>query len=274
MTLDRHDLYERTVQSPEKVVPFLRAIHGSSPRVLGEDFSGTASVSRAWVRLVPEGSAIAVDLDADVLERAHGHATAGRLERIHGDARAATDPERHAADVLFVGNFSIGEIHERTDLVRYLARSRERLRKGGVFVCDTYGGPSAFRTGAVERSHWIEGGVRIRYVWEQREADPFTARVVCAMHFRLERGGEIFQSIEDAFVYRWRLWSVPELREAMVEAGFAWTEVRSDLYGGPGTGLGIAGEKTRSSLDDSEGFIVCVAGHAAGVQGQGFPGCR
>jgi len=265
MSLDRHHLYERTVQSPERVVQFLRAIHGSSPRILGEDFSGTASVSRAWLRLVPDGAAIAVDRDPDVLERARDPATSGRLERIQGDVRAATDPERHAADVLFVGNFSIGEIHERKDLVRYLARCRERLLAGGVFVCDTYGGPSAFRTGAVERSHWIEGGVRIRYVWEQREADPFTARVVCAMHFRLERDGEVFQSIEDAFVYRWRLWSVPELREAMLEAGFAWTEVRSDLYGDPGIGPGIAGEKTRSSLDESEGFIVCVAGHRTGV---------
>jgi len=265
MPFDRHDLYERSVQSPDKVVAFLRAIHGSSPAALGEDFCGTASVSRAWVRLVPDGTAVAVDLDASVLERARDAASAGRVERIQGDAREAADPARHAADVIFVGNFSIGEIHERADLVRYLARSRERLRKGGVFVCDTYGGASAFRVGAIERSHWIEGGVRIRYVWEQREADPFTGRVVCAMHFRLERGGEIFHAIEDAFVYRWRLWSVPELRDAMVEAGFAWTEVRSELYGDPGIGLGIAGETTRSSLDEVEGFIVCVAGHATGA---------
>lgn len=265
MPLDRHDLYERTVQAPDKVVAFLRTIHGRSPTVLGEDFCGTASVSRAWVRLVPEGSAVAVDLDASVLERARGAGITGQLERIQGDVREGTDPTRHAADVIFVGNFSIGEIHERADLVRYLARSRERLRKGGIFVCDTYGGASAFRVGAIERSHWIEGGVRIRYVWEQRAADPFTGRVVCAMHFRLERGGEMFQSIEDAFVYRWRLWSVPELREAMLEAGFAWTEVRSELYGDPGVGLGVAGEETRSSLDESETFIVCVVGHVTGV---------
>jgi hypothetical protein len=153
--------------------------------------------------------------------------------------------------------------------VRYFARSRERLRKGGVLACDTYGGASAFRVGAIERSHWIEGAARIRYVWEQREADPFTGEVVCAMHFRVERGGEIVQSIEDAFVYRWRLWSVPELRDALAEAGFAWTEVRSELYGDPGLGLGVAGETSRSSFDATEGFIVCVAGHRDGVS----PGC-
>ncbi len=251
--LDRHDLYERTVQSPEKVVAFLRSIHGGDPRVLGEDFCGTAAVSRAWVRLVEGGRATAVDLDASVLERAAG---VPGVDLVRGDARSATDPARHAADAIFVGNFSIGEIGERTDLVRYLARSRERLSPGGIFVCDTYGGPSAHRTGAVERSDWIEGGDRIRYVWEQRGVDLATGRVVNAMHFRIERDGEIVDSIEDAFVYRWRLWSVPELREAMSEAGFASTEVRQDLWAVPRPGI----EPIRATLDGAEGFIACVVG--------------
>ncbi len=251
--LDRHDLYERTVQSPEKVVAFLRSIHGAEPKVLGEDFSGTAAVSRAWAKIVPGGRATAVDLDASVLERAAG---VPGVELVRGDVRTATDPARHGADVVFVGNFSIGEIGERSDLVPYFVRSRDRLRPGGVFVCDVYGGPSAHRTGAIERSLWIEGGDRIRYVWEQREVDAATGRVVDAMHFRIERDGEIVASIEDAFVYRWRLWSVPELRDAMLEAGFASTEVRQDLWADPRSG----GEPIRSTLDGAEGFIACVVG--------------
>jgi hypothetical protein len=90
-------------------------------------------------------------------------------------------------------------------------------------------------------------------VWEQREVDAHSGRVVDAMHFRVERDGEIVASIEDAFVYRWRLWSVPELREAMLEAGFATTEVREDLHG-----RATAGETLRASLDASEGFVACV----------------
>ncbi|HEV8111880.1 MAG TPA: class I SAM-dependent methyltransferase [Planctomycetota bacterium] len=229
------------MQSPERVVALLLSIHGASPRALGEDFCGTAAVSRAWVRIVPGGSAVAVDLDAGVLERAAGDA---RIELVHGDACNATDPARHRADVIFVGNFSIGEIGERPGLVRYLSRARERLDAHGIFVCDTYAGPSSLRVGAVERSHWIEGGARILYVWEQREFDPCTSRAVNAMHFRVERDGEIVQSIEDAFVYRWRLWSVPELRDAMAEAGFAATEV----------------VPMQPSADAAEGFIPCVVG--------------
>jgi hypothetical protein len=266
MPFDRHELYERTVQSPEKVVAFLRAIHGGSPRALGEEFSGTAAVSRAWVRLVTDSSAVAVDQDASVLERAAG---VERLELVCGDVRTATDPAAHGADVIFIGNFSIGEIHDRADLVRYLARSLGRLRAGGVFVCDTYGGPSAFRVGAIEKSHWIEGGARILHVWEQREADPFTGRVVNAMHFRVERGGEVVEAIENAFVYRWRLWSVPELHEALSEAGFSSTEVSLDLYRdariGPGVPSIDPGGPQRSSLDRSEGFVVCVVGRTKNV---------
>jgi hypothetical protein len=255
MDLDRHDLYERTVQSPEKVVRFLRELHGGDPRVLGEDFSGTAAVSRTWVRHVDGGRAIAVDHDASVLERAAG---IDGLELVHGDVRDATDPAKHRADVIFVGNFSIGEIGERADLVRYLERSRCRLEPRGVFVCDIYGGPSALRVGAVERSHWIEGGDRILYVWEQREVDPFTTRVVNAMHFRVERDGVIVASIEDAFVYRWRLWTVPELREAMLEAGFRSTDVREDLH----RTARAREAPVRASLDAAEGFIACVVARA------------
>lgn len=258
MALDRHDLYERTVQSPGRVVEFLRAIHGRDPRALGEDFSGTAAVSRAWVRLVPGGSAVAVDLDLSLLERASGPEGIRGLEVVRGDVREAGGAARSPCDAIFVGNFSIGEIRERGDLVRYLERSRRRLNAGGIFVCDTYGGPSSLRVGAVERSHWIEGGDRIRYVWEQREVDRETGRVVNAMHFRIEREGEIVEALEDAFVYRWRLWSVPELRDALQEAGFGCTEVRTGLYGDRG-----------ASLDPAEGFVACVVGR---VDGAGDPG--
>jgi hypothetical protein len=65
-----------------------------------------------------------------------------------------------------------------------------------------------------------------------------------------ERDGEI---VEDAFVYRWRLWSAPELRDAMAEAGFEETGARAELFGA---------EPPRACLDSLEGFITCVFGRA------------
>jgi len=219
---DTHELYELCVQSPDHLVPLLRAVHGNHPSVLGEDFCGTAALSREWVRTVPGAGAIAVDADPEPLRRARG---GEGLEVILGDVVDATDPGRHAVDILFAGNFSIGYWHTRADLLGYLRYARARCRAGGVFVCDTYGGESAFLTGSVIRDHRAPDGRIVRYTWEQREADPLTGMVTDVLHFQVIRSGVIEEEYPDAFVYRWRLWSVPELREAMLEAGFADTEV-------------------------------------------------
>lgn len=243
--MDRHELYECCVQSPVDVVRLLVDLHGRSPLVLREDFSGTAAVSRAWTALSGAHRAEAVDHDADLLARA---VSAPRIERIHADVRSAEVREA-SCDVVFVGNYSIGEIGSRAELVDYLVGSRRRLRGGGVFVCDTYGGESAFRRGTLERRHVGPGGTILHHVWEQRGIDPLAARVENALHFRVEDDGCIVNELRDAFVYRWRLWSVPELVDALAEAGFAGTRVRTVLRAG--------GEPDPEAL--GRGFSACIA---------------
>lgn len=238
-------------------MPFLRAIHGREPVIFAEDFCGTAAMSRAWVTRVKGGRAIAVDHDPEPLARARGHKT---VRVIRGNVFTATNTKRDAADIVFVGNFSIGEIHDRPRLVGYLRRCRARLRPGGVFICDTYGGESAFTVGAVHRMHPGPGPCRTRYTWEQRTADPATGRVVNAMHFRVDRAGSIELALHDAFVYDWRLWSVPELRDALTEAGFTSTAV----YGKMPDAVDTDGRAYVAPITDpgelGPSFIVCVVG--------------
>ncbi len=251
---DRHDLYERCVQSVDDLAPLLRAIHGGKPAVLGEDFAGTAALSHLWVDASDDARAIAVDLDAQALHRRDGHA---RLEKHIGDVRTVGAP----CDVLFVGNFSIGYLHTRGELVEYLRHARGRLNDSGVFVCDTYGGESAFVLGGVHRPHPLAGGRVCRYTWEQRSADPTTGMVTNVIHFRIERAGVIEHEIMDAFVYEWRLWSVPELRDAMAEAGFARTQVYAklaDAVDDEGNAYVEPVRDAESELDES--FIVLVVG--------------
>lgn len=301
--LTRHDLYELCVQSPRHLVPFLKAVHGQAPRVLAEDFAGTAALSHLWVEADPEAAAIATDLDAEALAYLGDHE---RITRHTADVMQATDP----ADVLFVGNFSIGYWHTRADLVAYLKHARQRLvasnkepgasatgrtadgpqipprpvahapgsfqdrptHSPGVFICDTYGGESAFVLGDVHRDHWIpktdrfaaHAGKRVRYTWEQRHADPLTGRVTDALHFRVEKGGTIEAEFPDAFIYEWRLWSVPELRDAMLEAGFATTEIYAktgDAIDDEGNVYVLPVEDAEAELDDD--FIVLLAARAS-----------
>jgi len=258
--LSKYELYELTVQNPAALVPLLLAIHGGSPRVLAEDFSGTAALSRAWLKAVPRSKAVAADIDPEPLRRAGRNQ---RLKTIVADVLRSPLLAQHRADVLFVGNFSIGEIHARRDLVRYLRRAKARLNPGGVFVCDTYGGESAFRTGSIQRMHpgpKRDPALRIRYTWQQRAADPITGRVENALHFRTDRGGDIEQELTDAFVYRWRLWSLPELRDAMLEAGFQAAQIHQQIPDAvDAEGKAYARPITDpAELDDS--YIVCVAG--------------
>lgn len=244
--LDRFDCYELCVQSARHIVSFLRAVHGGEPIALREDFSGAGAVSRRWcaegLKDTGDARALCVDLDADAVTRARALADAeglaARLRVVQDDALTtrADDP----ADVVFVGNFSIGYIYSRAALVAYLRASRERLSRGqrgfggGVFACDTYGGAGAFRLGGIERKHPSRGRELIRYTWLHEEADPITSMVTNSISFRVEVDGEVVQEWPRAFVYRWRLWSIAELREAMLEAGFAAAEVYRDVNVAPG----------------------------------------
>jgi SAM-dependent methyltransferase len=239
---DKFSLYELCAQNPPRDARVLRAIYedrrvGLAARrcradlILGEDFCGTAAISRAWCDLLPRGRAIGVDNDAPTLARAREMCRdRPRVELVRADVLRAKQP----ADLIAALNFSICEFHERPRLIKYLRHAHSRLRRAGCLVCDLYGGSDAFETGLLDQrikpppAPHSGSRDRITYSWEQRSADPLTGHVVNAMHFEVtppHGGGRKPLVFLNAFVYDWRLWSVPELRDAMTEAGFASTQV-------------------------------------------------
>jgi hypothetical protein len=235
------DLYELAVQTPDVQARFLRAVHGGSPRVLGEDFSGPAGIARAWLRLDAEHTAIAVDRDPLPLEHAAFRqreadlaspltiTTKPGIDRLTLRVRDVLEAS-DKADIIAALNFAVCELHTRARLMTYLRHLLFRLDRGSVFVADLYGGPDAYTPGVAERAMPLPegwGGGRLVYRWEQVWADPTTARVRNAIHFVLPDGTRL----DNAFVYHWRLWQTAELREAMLEAGFRSAEVYSS-YGG------------------------------------------
>lgn len=229
--MDPFQLYELCAQSPRSLGRFLLRAHGASPTTLAEDFCGSAALSRWWVEHAPGGSALATDIDPASLRRARelAGAAAARIGFIQADLLADAPPGLDAADVAFCGNFSIGYALRRAELLRYLARTRSRLRPGGIFACDTYGGATAFRLGVLERTFVAPEGSVVRYAWAHDAADPVTGIVENSISFRVEKGGEVVAEHPRVFTYRWRLWSIAELREALAEAGFRSSHVHAAI---------------------------------------------
>jgi len=221
---DRYDLYELSVTAPVPTARFLRAVHGGNPRVLREDFSGSGALSRGWVSQDPSARAIAVDADPEPLARLKGQTA---IKTVAKDVMKAAEK----ADVIAATNFPVGYWHTRKALVAYLAHARSCLNRSGVLVCDTYGGADAFTAPhSTSASLRTPEGLRVKYTFEQVSADAATGRVLDALHFHLPaQRGRKARTLRDAFVYDWRLWSIPELRDAMLDAGFRSVDVYDRL---------------------------------------------
>jgi len=225
------DLYELCVTEPTRLIRFLDAAHGMKPRILREDFSGSGALARAWAASSRSRSAIAVDIDPGVLVAASARS---RVTPEVADAKRSNS----RADIIAATNFPIGYQHSRAALLQYLKNARKTLNPGGILVCDLYGGRDAFSPGKIiqmlrapNSTPWT--GELVEYTFEQRAADPISGLVLDALHFRVWKKSNKSKKpdfeLRDAFVYHWRLWSLPELVDAAKEAGFRMVEVHDRL---------------------------------------------
>lgn len=218
-TADRHVLYEIAVQNVENEVEFLdatyRELRGRPARSLREDFAGTAAAACAWVASNDDREAWAVDIDSDVLEWGRQNnvarlddAARARVALIEGDVLDVNTP---LADIIIAFNFSFFIFQTRERMRAYFEKARRNLKPDGLFFIDCFGGSEAHEE--VEEETELEG---FTYVWDQDDYDPVSGRMQCYIHFDFPDGTKM----RPAFSYEWRLWSLPELRELLFEAGF------------------------------------------------------
>lgn len=231
------ELYRLAVQHPLAEVAFAERVfahyqRGAQPGAtrLREDFAGTAAVASAWVALGPERRALAVERHGPTLRwarlraRRELGARARDLHLLQADVMQVTSPR---VEIVLALNFSTFIYHDRTALRQYFANARRSLLPGGVLIIDAYGGPGAMRLGTQRRRVAPTDGIRpFEYAWEQRSYDAVTSRVDCRIHF--QQSG---RKIANAFRYDWRLWSLSELVETMLEADFSQAQVWCDRPG-------------------------------------------
>lgn len=256
---DKYDLYLRSVQAPDNEITFFqrayRQAYGRSPQVLREDFCGTFAVCCSWVRRKPERRAIGVDLDSEPLNWGRKHNLAKlsevaqqRVQLIRDDVCTVGGPK---ADVIAAQNFSFCIFKTRDNLRRYFKAAYQNLKKHGVLVMDLVGGPEALE----EEHEDIEHHKGFTYVWEQNRFDPITHDYTCFIHFRFRDGSKLHR----AFRYDWRLWTIPEIRELLGEAGFRRTEVYwEDTDSDTGTGTDVY--RRRKHAESDMAWIAYIVG--------------
>jgi SAM-dependent methyltransferase len=225
---DRFELYQQSVQCPEAEIEFINKVFRKErrrkPLTFREDFCGTAFLATGWAKSNKRRTAIAVDLDAPTLTYARDKVLAkektkvrDRVELIHANVLDVTSPK---VDVGCALNFSYCVFKDRKVLTQYFRAACEGLVDDGIFFCELYGGTEAISVMEEERE--VDG---FTYVWDQADYNPITNETLCHIHFRFPDGSRI----KKAFTYDWRLWTIPEVRESLLEAGFS----RVDVYWDP-----------------------------------------
>ncbi len=236
-TADKHVLYQLSVQAPDTEVEFLdswfKKIRGKKPLSMREDFCGTAILCATWVKSAKDRTATGLDIDGKVLAwgKEHNLAPLGkdidRVTLLQKDVRAKLKLKH---DIICAFNFSYWIFKTRDAMRDYFARIRGGLAKGGLFFLDAYGGWESHEPMKEHRK--IKAG--FTYVWDQNTFDAITHDVTNFIHFEFQDGTEL----KRAFRYDWRFWTMPELQELLLEAGFSkvhvfWdtsADVRKDAF--------------------------------------------
>ena len=251
---DKHALYELSVQDVSHEYEFInktfRDIRGYTAQKLREDFCGTAKMCCEWVGNNSKNTAVGVDIDSEVLAWGEKHnfrklkpAARKRISLLKSDVmRARTRP----AQVILAMNFSYQLFKQREMLKKYFKAVRKSLADDGVFFLDAFGGYEACSETTEKTKH--KG---FTYVWEQESYNPITGDMTCHIHFHFPDKSRM----RKAFTYNWRLWTLPEIRELLQEAGFSNVTVYwegTDEETGEGNGI-----YTASLQGDADPSWVC-----------------
>lgn len=246
---DLHELYEESVQNVENEVQFIQTtfqqVRGRPAKVFREDFCGTASLACQWVRQGVEYQAIGVDIEPSVLEWGRDNRVArltpeeqARVSLIESDVQTVETPP---VDVLCAFNFSYWIFEERAQMLAYMRRCHAAIKDDGLLFMDMFGGPESFEETKEKTKH--KG---FTYIWDQAEFHPITNHMQCYIHFKFPDGSKL----KKAFSYSWRLWTAPELRDLLLEAGFSNVTVywEGEDEDGDGNGEFTPDEKGEADL--------------------------
>jgi hypothetical protein len=257
-TADPRRLYELAVQCPQSELDFVsarfRALRKRPLRRIREDFCGSAFTASQWVRRHRLNTAVGIDLDASALKWGEKHHLAdlspdarARIRLIKGNVLTPT-PAARGVDAVLAMNFSWSVFKTREALRGYFKTVRRTLARDGVLFMDIHGGYESMKE-LTERRRCAG----FTYVWDQAAYDPITGDLTCHIHFDFKKG----PMLKKAFTYHWRMWTLPEVRELLTEAGFRRVRVYWEGENKHGNGTGEFRERAHGKADAS--FVCYVS---------------
>jgi len=262
-----HHLYDASVQSVDADLDFAARVFkkktGRKATSLREDFCGTAALACEWVSRSPKNSAWGVDIDQPTLDWGLKHNVpyvskkAGKIDLLFGDVLKAKTPP---VDLVMALNFSYCIFKTRQQLCDYFKAVRKNLKKDGLFVMDLYGGTEAVEAKLEPRdveAFTAKDGTKVpkfEYIWDQDIYNVIDHHVVNYIHFKIPRVGKT----EKAFTYDWRLWTLPELQELLIEAGFMSAEVYLHDWDKDGESDEIY--RLRKNYENALGWVAYIVG--------------
>jgi SAM-dependent methyltransferase len=217
---EKYDYYERSVQSADSEVSFMydefQRHYGHKPFSLREDFCGTGAISCCWIQQDKRCEAFGIDLDPEPIEMGKKRHLSQltklqqvRMQYLQQNVLHAKTPPM---DVICAFNFSYFIFRGRKELLQYFKSVRKSLKKQGIFYIDLFGGPESQKL--VTDTKKVG---KLTYYWECQHFNPVTHECTFAIHFKDAKG----KKHSNVFTYHWRLWTMPELRDLLNEAGFS-----------------------------------------------------
>lgn len=238
LPFDKFHLYHEAVQSPKADVEFYQKIFFEIHKTkklttLREDFCAAGAISSEWVKLNKKYKSCGLDLDPEPMK----YGRKNYLSRLNGDQQKRVvliqkdvlEPGLPQADIVAAVNFSYFIFKKREVLKNYFSNVYHSINKKGLFIVDIFGG-SQCQDAIEDRFKFSD----FSYYWDQQTFDPISNEALFQIHFR-HKG----YKYENVFTYDWRLWSIPEVKEIMVESGFTDTKIYWEGTNRKGGGNGI-----------------------------------
>lgn len=225
----KYELYEASVQDSRAELSFFQRVYrnafGKKPNVFREDFCSTFLNSVTWAKLDKKHISFAVDRDEEPLEygcKTHlAKLKPEQKDRVFLFRKNVLNVKTPPADMITVSNFSICFLKDRERILEYFKSCHKALKSKGVMIMDLLGGQEVPDEQEDATKFELKDGTKAVYYWEHAGYNPITNDATFYIHYKVK--GQ--KKMNRVFSYHWRMWTLPELKDLLLEAGFKHVDI-------------------------------------------------